>query len=75
MRRLLLIFFFCSLWLINFGQIQPRLKVSTIEGVAPLTVFFDATSTTYDNQTINPLHDLNYQWNFGDIYSGIWNYT
>lgn len=74
MRRLLLIFFFCSLWLINFGQIQPRLKVSTVEGVAPLTVFFDATSTTYDNQTINPLHDLNYQWNFGDIYSGIWNF-
>ncbi|MFK7946336.1 MAG: T9SS type A sorting domain-containing protein [Saprospiraceae bacterium] len=74
MKRLLLIFFFCCLWLINFGQIQPNLRVSTVEGVAPLTVFFDATATTYDNQAINPIHDLNYQWNFGDVYSGLWDF-
>ena len=74
MKRLLLIFFFCCLWLINFGQIQSDLRASTVEGVAPLTIFFDATRTTYGDKSINPLHDLNYQWNFGDVYSGIWDF-
>ena len=74
MKRLLLIFIFCGLWLINFGQIRPNLRASVVEGVAPLTVFFDASQTTHEDNSINIFHDLNYQWNFGDVYSGIWDF-
>lgn len=74
MKQLLLIFIFCCLWLNNFGQIQPNFRASVVEGVAPLTVFFDASQTTHDDDNVNIIHDLNYQWNFGDVYSGIWDF-
>jgi hypothetical protein len=35
-------------------------------GVAPLTVFFDASATTDASVTTRPFHDLEYRWNFGD---------
>ncbi|MBK8475781.1 MAG: PKD domain-containing protein [Opitutaceae bacterium] len=40
-------------------------------GVAPLSVFFDATSTTA-TATARPFHDLEYRWDFGDPLSGPW---
>lgn len=74
MKQLLLIFIFCCLWLMNFGQIQPHFRASVVEGVAPLTVFFDGSQTKHEDKTINVFHDLNYQWNFGDVYSGVWGF-
>lgn len=39
--------------------------VSRASGVAPLSVFFDATATT-SALTTKPFHNLQYSWNFGD---------
>jgi len=39
---------------------------STPTSVAPLAVFFDATSTTDAGTTSRPFHDLEYKWDFGD---------
>jgi hypothetical protein len=41
-------------------------------GVAPLSVFFDATGTTDGGVTTNPFHDLEYTWSFGDDTAGAW---
>ncbi len=41
-------------------------------GVAPLSVFFDATGTTDPTMTSRPFHDLEYTWDFGDPSSGTW---
>jgi hypothetical protein len=38
---------------------------SRIDGVAPLSVFFDATGTTA-TATTRPFHNLEYRWTFGD---------
>ena len=38
---------------------------SRFTGIAPLAVFFDATSTTA-TATTRPFHDIEYRWNFGD---------
>jgi len=40
-------------------------KASRYTGVAPLSVFFDATGTTA-TATTAPFHDLEYRWNFGE---------
>ena len=39
---------------------------SRTNGVAPLSVFFDATATT-SSLTTKPFHKLQYTWNFGDL--------
>src|SRR3972149_6052856 len=44
---------------------------SRTSGVAPLSVFFDATTTTSD-ATTRPFHDLDYAWDFGDPSAGAW---
>lgn len=49
-------------------------NVSRYTGVAPLAVFFDASGTT-DYTTLNPYHDLGYEWDFGDPGSGPWGTT
>jgi len=73
MNRLILILFLLTS-ISGFSQIEPVIRTSTVEGVAPLAVFFDARQTSHENQLINIFHDLHYQWNFGDLYSGIWDY-
>ena len=65
---------FLLLSLTGFSQITPVIRTSTVEGVAPLAVFFDASETLHENKAINPFHDLHFQWNFGDLYSGVWDY-
>lgn len=47
------------------GPIIVSATASRLTGVAPLAVFFDATSTTA-TATTRPFHDLEYRWNFGD---------
>jgi hypothetical protein len=41
-------------------------------GVAPLSVFFDASATTDAGVTARPFHDLEYNWSFGDATAGTW---
>lgn len=41
-------------------------------GVAPLSVFFDATATTATTAS-NPFHELRYTWSFGDA-AATWGY-
>ena len=45
---------------INLSNVPSRLS-----GVAPLSIFFDASGTTATS-TSRPYHDLEYRWNFGD---------
>lgn len=66
----------CCCWTVAFSQqfsVHPRVETSTVVGVAPMPLFFDATASTSNDTTINTFHDLHYQWNFGDFYSGVWN--
>lgn len=51
--------------------ISASIVPSRLSGVAPLSVFFDATSTTA-TATTRPFHDLEYAWDFGDVTSGTW---
>ncbi|MDE2418777.1 MAG: PKD domain-containing protein [Burkholderiales bacterium] len=37
-----------------------------LSGVAPLSVFFDASGTTAPAATTKPFHELDYRWSFGD---------
>lgn len=53
------------------GPITISTAVSRTTGVAPLSVFFDATATTAA-ATTRPFHDLEYRWEFGDPTSGAW---
>ena len=53
---------------------NPGNLASRYIGVAPLAVFFDATGTTTTPATPRPFHDLEYQWNFGDVTAGNWSY-
>ena len=52
---------------------QLALGVSRASGVAPLAVFFDATSTTATSTT-RPFHELEYRWAFGESNSGTWSH-
>jgi hypothetical protein len=52
------------------GAITLSNVPSRLTGVAPLSVFFDASGTTTASATIRPFHDLGYRWNFGDPAGG-----
>lgn len=54
------------------AQTQVVANASRTSGIAPLTVFFDATGTTNPRVTGRPFHDLEYRWNFGDTSSPMW---
>ena len=51
--------------------ITVGLVASRTQGVAPLAVFFDASTTTA-SEIERPFHDLDYAWSFGDPLSGTW---
>ena len=55
------------------NNIVPSLVPSRNSGVAPLSIFFDASATT-DTGVSRPFHDLEYTWNFGDTNAGTWAY-
>lgn len=55
------------------NSIQVSFLASRLTGVAPLSVFFDATATTADGVE-KPFHDLEYSWDFGDVGGGNWTY-
>lgn len=59
---------------VSAGGITLSLVPARTSGVAPLSVFFDASSTTDAGVTARPFHDLEYTWNFGDPGSGTWAY-
>lgn len=48
------------------GAITLAMSPSRLTGVAPLSVFFDATGTTA-TATTRPFHDLEYRWSFDDV--------
>ncbi len=52
------------------GPIAVSLVASRASGVAPLSVFFDATGTTDTAMTSQPFHDLEYRWDFRDPAGG-----
>ncbi|MEK7703865.1 MAG: MopE-related protein [Myxococcota bacterium] len=52
------------------GPIVVSLVASRASGVAPLSVFFDASGTTDTAVTSQPFHDLEYRWEFGDPANG-----
>jgi hypothetical protein len=54
------------------GGLTLSAGASRDTGVGPLAVFFDATATTHSNTLINPFHDIEYRWSFGDPGSGNW---
>jgi len=53
------------------GAITLSIVPSRLTGVAPLSVFFDASGTTATTTT-TPFHDLQYRWDFGDTGAGTW---
>ena len=53
------------------AEINAQIDVSRAKGVAPLAVFFDATSTT-STASNKPFHELQYIWNFNDPGAGNW---
>ena len=55
------------------NNIVPSLVPARTSGVAPLSVFFDASGTT-DAGISRPFHELEYTWNFGDNNAGTWAY-
>lgn len=56
------------------SAIAVSAQPSRISGIAPLSVFFDASATTA-TATPRPFHDLEYRWNFGDPAGGaVWAY-
>ena len=55
--------------------ITVSLSANRVTGVAPLSVFFDATGTVSPGVTAQPFHDIKYTWNFGDTAGGAtWGY-
>ncbi len=56
------------------NPITLSLVPARTSGVAPLSVFFDASGTTDPSVTSRPFHDLEYRWNFGDATAGTWAY-
>lgn len=60
------------------SDIVVSVETSQVNGVAPLAVFFDATATTHSDSSLDPFHQLHYQWYFHDDaeYSGgTWKYS
>ncbi|RLD03823.1 MAG: hypothetical protein DRI65_12075, partial [Chloroflexota bacterium] len=55
------------------AAITPRIDASRVSGVAPLSVFFDASDTT-STATGKPFHEVHYAWDFGDTNAGNWQY-
>ncbi len=49
------------------------IQASRVSGVAPLSVYFDASGTT-DATTSRPFHELGYYWDFGVSVTGDWVY-
>jgi len=47
------------------GSTKLSVAVGRASGVAPLSVFFDATGTVSSTVT-RPFHDIEYRWNFGE---------
>lgn len=57
------------------GTITPSIVEARSSGVAPLSVFFDASGTTAATLTSKPFHELVYVWSFGDTAGGAtWTY-
>lgn len=54
------------------GGIVISLVPSRTSGVAPLSVFFDATATADTGVTNRPFHDLEYRWSFEDAGAETW---
>jgi hypothetical protein len=51
------------------GPITINATATRTTGISPMTVFFDATATTYSGTLTGantPFQDLNYSWTFGD---------
>lgn len=55
------------------NNIVASLVAARTSGVAPLSVFLDASETT-DAGFSRPFHELEYTWNFGDATAGTWAY-
>ena len=60
---------------VSSGALTLTVDAARNNGVAPLGVFFDATTTTSPAATSRPFHEIEYQWNFGDGASGSWSAT
>jgi hypothetical protein len=54
-------------------SLPTMVSATRYSGVAPLAVFFDATTATA-TATTRPFHDLEYRWNFGDDDTALWAY-
>ncbi|MFZ2303742.1 MAG: peptidoglycan-binding protein, partial [Minisyncoccia bacterium] len=63
-----------SLIPVGGNPITLSLVPARTSGVAPLSVFFDASGTTDPTMTTRPFHDLEYTWSFGDATAGTWAY-
>jgi hypothetical protein len=53
------------------AAVTINLTPSRTSGVAPLAVYFDAGTTTATNVS-HPMHNLSFEWDFGDPGSGTW---
>lgn len=73
-RFAILLLFSVTFFSSAFGEINADLKTSRLTGVAPLTVFFDASAST-SSVTKKPFSELHYQWYFGDPESGHWKHS
>lgn len=64
----------CGLLAAGVASAQPTAAFapSRSHGVAPLYVFFDATTTTHSDGGIEPFSDLEYVWTFSDFDAGTW---
>ena len=58
----------------EYTPLTLSLVPSRTTGVAPLSVFFDASGTTDTGVTAHPFHEIEYTWNFGDDDSATWAY-
>jgi hypothetical protein len=74
MKNLIILYLLATVGSVSVAQvsIHPQIGTASIIGVAPMPVFFDATTTTINDSLTNPFHELYYQWNFGDFFSGFW---
>lgn len=74
MKNLIILCLLTTVGSVSVAQvsINPQIGTASIVGVAPMPVFFDATATTINDSLTNTFHELYYQWNFGDFFSGFW---
>ena len=49
-----------------------EITASHTNGVAPLGVHFDASKIIYNGQSLDPINEVNYAWNFGDSSNQHW---